>query len=155
MYQNFYRNNNSGCLIYTKKKKRRCASEENKPILNNFNNMNILVDKKFKIYEQELQPLLPRFSSFNSCENYLDFLKNEKIDPIHIYISYYKYIYGKLRNRDKSYKNLLVYDILYKVLQNYRKSMSLYNTKIDNKNERNVNNIYCDKFMKSSSIKTN
>ncbi|VEV57776.1 WD repeat-containing protein, putative [Plasmodium vinckei vinckei] len=105
---------------YNKKVEIIDENEENRVILNNFNNPNVLVDKKFKIYDHELQPLLPQFTSFNCKNDYFEYLKESNFDSIYVHLNYFNFLRKKLKNNnDFNYKILLLYGIVYDLLLMY------------------------------------
>ncbi|SBS92330.1 hypothetical protein, conserved [Plasmodium ovale curtisi] len=108
------------------RKKEKSRREENRLYLSNFSNTNVFVDRKFKIYEQELQPLLPQYSSFNSGNSYLQFLKTHPFDSICIYLNQFDDMKKELKMKDKvNYKELIMCDILHRIVRSYRKNASL------------------------------
>ncbi|SBT34262.1 WD repeat-containing protein, putative [Plasmodium ovale wallikeri] len=108
------------------RKKEKPRREENRLYLSNFSNTNVFVDRKFKIYDQELQPLLPQYSSFNSGNSYLQFLKTHPFDSICIYLNQFDDMKKELKMKDKvNYKELILCDILHRIVRSYRKNASL------------------------------
>ncbi|KJP87076.1 hypothetical protein AK88_03244 [Plasmodium fragile] len=104
----------------TARRKNKLRKEGKPPCLLNFTNSNILVDKKFKIYEQHLQPLLPKFSSFNCSTNYLDKIRTSPVDPICVQLNYFAQMCRRLKRENTiNLKSLLTFDVLYKALINY------------------------------------